>query len=55
MNNRRLPIIILTVIAFIVILALSSSLFYTISATEAYFTPLVPQSGRSFSTLSGKD
>lgn len=34
MNNRRLPFIILTVIAFIVILALSSSLFYTISATE---------------------
>ncbi|MCW5912635.1 MAG: prohibitin family protein [Cyclobacteriaceae bacterium] len=34
MNNRKLPFIILAVIAFIVILALSSSLFYTISATE---------------------
>jgi regulator of protease activity HflC (stomatin/prohibitin superfamily) len=34
MNNKRLPLIILAVIAFIVILALSSSLFYTISATE---------------------
>jgi regulator of protease activity HflC (stomatin/prohibitin superfamily) len=34
MNNRRLPIIILAIISFIVILALSSSLFYTISATE---------------------
>ncbi|MBL7876190.1 MAG: prohibitin family protein [Cyclobacteriaceae bacterium] len=34
MNNRRLPFIILAIIAFIVILALSSSLFYTISATE---------------------
>lgn len=34
MNNRRLPFIILGIIAFIVLLALSSSLFYTISATE---------------------
>jgi len=34
MNNRRLPIIILIVIAFIVLLALSSSLFYTIQPTE---------------------
>jgi regulator of protease activity HflC (stomatin/prohibitin superfamily) len=34
MNNRRLPLIIFAIIAFIVILALSSSLFYTISATE---------------------
>ncbi len=34
MNNRRLPFIILAIIAFITILALSSSLFYTISATE---------------------
>ncbi|HZX74834.1 MAG TPA: prohibitin family protein [Cyclobacteriaceae bacterium] len=34
MNNRRLPIIILGVIAFIVVLTLSSSLFYTIQATE---------------------
>src|SRR6187402_731499 len=34
MNNKRLPIIILGVIAFIVILTLSSSLFYTIQATE---------------------
>jgi regulator of protease activity HflC (stomatin/prohibitin superfamily) len=34
MNNRRLPLIILGIIAFIVVMALSSSLFYTISATE---------------------
>ena len=34
MNNRRLPAIILGVIAFIVVIALSSSLFFTISATE---------------------
>ena len=34
MNNRKLPIIILGIIAFIVVMALSSSLFYTISATE---------------------
>jgi len=34
MNNRRLPLIIFAIISFIVILALSSSLFYTISATE---------------------
>ncbi|MBK8291619.1 MAG: prohibitin family protein [Flammeovirgaceae bacterium] len=42
MNNRRLPFIILAIIAFIVLLALSSSLFYTISATEraVIFYPL---------------
>jgi len=34
MNNRRLPAIILGVIAFIVVMALSSSLFFTISASE---------------------
>lgn len=34
MNNRKLPFIILGIIAFIVIMALSSSLFFTISATE---------------------
>jgi len=34
MNNRRLPLIILGVVAFIVLFALSSSLFYTIQATE---------------------
>jgi len=34
MNNRRLPAIILGVIAFIVVIALSSSLFFTISASE---------------------
>jgi len=34
MNNRRLPLIILGVIAFIVLAAISSSLFYTIEATE---------------------
>jgi regulator of protease activity HflC (stomatin/prohibitin superfamily) len=34
MNNRRLPLIILGVIAFIVVLALSSRLFYTIGASE---------------------
>ncbi|HEY5825510.1 MAG TPA: prohibitin family protein [Cyclobacteriaceae bacterium] len=34
MNNRRLPLIILIVIAFIVLLTLSSSLFYTIQPTE---------------------
>lgn len=34
MNNRKLPFIILGVIAFIVLFALSSSLFYTIQATE---------------------
>jgi len=34
MNNRRLPLIILVVIAFIVLLTLSSSLFYTIQPTE---------------------
>src|SRR6478735_2475649 len=34
MNNRRLPIIIFGIIAFIVLMTLSSSLFFTISATE---------------------
>ncbi len=34
MNNRKLPFIILGIIGFIVVMALSSSLFYTISATE---------------------
>ena len=34
MNNRRLPIIILGIIAIVVLLALSSSLFYTIQPTE---------------------
>jgi len=34
MNNQKLPFIILGVIGFIVVMALSSSLFYTISATE---------------------
>lgn len=34
MNNRRLPIIILLVVAFIVVMALSSSLFFTIQPTE---------------------
>ena len=34
MNNRRLPIIIFAIVAFIVVMALSSSLFYTIQATE---------------------
>jgi regulator of protease activity HflC (stomatin/prohibitin superfamily) len=34
MNNRRLPIIIITVIAVIVLMALSSSLFFTLGATE---------------------
>lgn len=34
MNNRRLPIIILIVVAFIVLIAISSSLFYTIQPTE---------------------
>lgn len=34
MNNRKLPFIILGIIAFFVLLALSSSLFFTISATE---------------------
>lgn len=34
MNNRRLPLIILGVIAFILLMALSSSLFYTIQPTE---------------------
>lgn len=34
MNNKRLPIIILGVVAFIIVLTLSSSLFYTVQATE---------------------
>src|SRR5580704_19179950 len=34
MSNRRLPLIILGVISVIVVLALSSSLFYTVQATE---------------------
>jgi regulator of protease activity HflC (stomatin/prohibitin superfamily) len=34
MQNRRLPLIVLGVVAFIVVLALSNSLFYTIEATE---------------------
>lgn len=34
MNNNKLPFIILGIIAFFVILALSSSLFYTVEATE---------------------
>ncbi len=34
MNNRRLPIIILSIVGFIVFLTLSSSLWFTIEATE---------------------
>jgi regulator of protease activity HflC (stomatin/prohibitin superfamily) len=34
MNNKRLPFIILGVIGFILVMAFSSSLFYTIEATE---------------------
>ncbi len=34
MNNKRLPIIILGVVGFIIFMTLSSSLFYTIEATE---------------------
>ena len=34
MNNRRLPLIILGVIGFIIVMALSSSLFYTIQSNE---------------------
>lgn len=34
MNNKRLPIIIIGVIGFIVFMTISSSLFYTIEATE---------------------
>ena len=34
MQNRRLPLIILGVVAFIVLMTLSSSLFYTLNATE---------------------
>ncbi len=38
MNNQKLPFIILGIIGFIVVMALSSSLFYTISATERAVT-----------------
>ncbi len=34
MNNKRLPLIIFGVIAFFILLAISSSLFYTIQASE---------------------
>ncbi|HNP76956.1 MAG: prohibitin family protein [Cyclobacteriaceae bacterium] len=34
MNNRRLPIIIVTIIGFIVLMSISSSLFYTVQSTE---------------------
>ncbi len=34
MNNSRLPLIVLGVIGFIILMALSSSLFYTIQSTE---------------------
>jgi regulator of protease activity HflC (stomatin/prohibitin superfamily) len=34
MNNRRLPIIILAIVGFIIFMTISSSLFYTIEATE---------------------
>jgi regulator of protease activity HflC (stomatin/prohibitin superfamily) len=34
MNNRRLPFIILAVVAVIILMAISSSLFFNISATE---------------------
>jgi len=34
MNNKKLPLIILAVIGFILLMAFSSSLFYTIEATE---------------------
>jgi regulator of protease activity HflC (stomatin/prohibitin superfamily) len=34
MNNRRLPLIILGVVAFIVLLTISSSLWYTVQATD---------------------
>lgn len=34
MNNRKLPIIILGIVGFIIFMALSSSLFYTVEATE---------------------
>ena len=34
MNNRRLPLIVLAVIGFIIIMALSSSLFYTVQSNE---------------------
>jgi len=34
MQNRRLPLIVLGVVAFIVIMALSSSLFYTLNPSE---------------------
>ncbi len=34
MNNRRLPIIIVTIIGVIVLMSISSSLFYTVQSTE---------------------
>jgi len=34
MNNRRLPLIVLGIIGFIILISLSSSLFYTIQSTE---------------------
>ncbi len=34
MNNRRLPLIVLAVIGFIILMALSSSLFYTVQSNE---------------------
>ncbi len=34
MNNRRLPIIIVSIIAFIVLMSVSSSLVYTVESTE---------------------
>lgn len=34
MNNRRLPLIVLAVIGFIIIMAMSSSLFYTVESNE---------------------
>ena len=47
MNNRRLPIIILSIVGFIVFLTLSSSLWFTIEATErarGYFKGYGPSS-----------
>lgn len=34
MNNRRLPLIVLGIIGFIILVSLSSSLFYTVQSTE---------------------
>lgn len=34
MNNRRLPIIIVTIIGIIILMSISSSLFYTVQSTE---------------------